>query len=71
MGPEAKKSVDPTCFHVAKHAAWQVYKKVPYGKECDMWSLGIIMFEVGVEAQAHSISLLPGPDALRRPAVQR
>ena len=23
----------------------QVYKKEPYGKECDMWSLGIIMFE--------------------------
>ena len=24
----------------------QVYRKAPYGKECDMWSVGIIMFEV-------------------------
>ena len=46
MGPEAVEAI-------SEHRAtfldlWQVYKKAPYGKECDMWSLGIIMFEVGV-----------------------
>lgn len=24
----------------------EVYRKAPYGKECDMWSVGIIMFEM-------------------------